>query len=127
MLTLCQPGSADGKPPAPLLAAEHLALRVNPNGMLPMILASVLVHAVPSGLAVLFGPLVGAAVAVFQRSAAQPILFCVAVFFADFASITQQTPKRLAQYLQAVRMHRARDPAMFRLQRVQPHEVQLEQ
>ncbi len=98
-----QPGSLDGKPPAPLLAAEHLSLRVNPNGMLPMILASVVVHALPGGLSVLLGPGANAAVAAFQRSAAQPIVFCVAVFFADFTSLTQQTPKRLAQYLQAVR------------------------
>ena len=98
-----QPGSLDGKPPAPLLAAEHLSLRVNPNGMLPMILASVVVHALPSGLSVVFGSAASNAVAAFQRSAVQPVLFCIAVFFADFTSLTQQTPKRLAQYLQAVR------------------------
>jgi preprotein translocase subunit SecY len=93
-----QPKS-DGQLPAALMAAEHLSLRVNPNGMMPMILASVVVHILPVGVGPFLGPVAGAALAAFQNS---PIAYCVAVFFADFASLTAQTPKRLAQYLQTV-------------------------
>ena len=85
------------------MAAEHLSLRVNPNGMLPMILASVAVHILPVGFAAFMGPLAGALIARFQNSISMPVVYCVAVFFADFASLTAQTPKRLAQHLQTVR------------------------
>lgn len=89
------------RPVKPLASTDHLALRVNPNGMQPLIIASFLIYSIP-GLLSLVAPAASAAFAAFERSAAFPVLYFLMVFSADFVG-AGETPKRLGKYLTAVR------------------------
>lgn len=88
-------------PVKPLSNSDHLALRVNPNGMQPLIIASFTMYSIP-GLLSLVAPAAGAAFVTFERSAAFPAFYFLLVFTANFVG-AGETPKRLSKYLNAVR------------------------
>ena len=86
----------------PLNNLEHLVLRLNPNGMQPLIIASFFLYSIP-GLLSLLGHTAGAAAfAAFERGAAYPVLYFLLVFASDFVGLGT-TPKILSKYLNSVR------------------------
>lgn len=91
-------------------ASEHrdktayLPIRVSPNAMQPVIIASFLFHELPMVVA-LFSPRVGGALASFLQTGIWfPLLYGSTVFVAAIIEVAESTPKQMTDYLNAVRL-----------------------
>ena len=85
----------------PLSNSEYLSLRVNPNGMQPLIIASFLIFSIP-GILSLVAPPAAAAFMRFQRSGYFLVFYFLTVIGSNFAGVGE-TPKNLSKYLISVR------------------------
>lgn len=85
----------------PLRNTKDLSLRVNPNGMQPLIMASFLIFSIPNLLSII-APASVPTFVVFQRSVYFPIIYYLTVFGSNFVGIGE-SPKVLSKYLNAVR------------------------
>ena len=80
----------------------YLPIRIIPNGMQPVIIASLLFHELPMVVG-LFLPRAGAALTnVLQNQIWFPLLYGLAVFLAAVVEVAESTPKQMTDYLNAV-------------------------
>lgn len=82
-------------------STAYLPLRISPNGMQPIIIASLLFHELPMIVGIV-NTSFSNWLAGLLKSSCYPLLFGGAVFLASLAEVSGSTPKQMTDYLTAV-------------------------
>ncbi|KAK9812990.1 hypothetical protein WJX72_006868 [[Myrmecia] bisecta] len=78
--------------------SDYLPIRINPNGMTPLLLASFLFYGVPSVVGA-FSPTAGAVLGAWYNAPSFPFAYGVVVFLGEFVDLGGGSAKSISDYL----------------------------